>query len=501
MTGDAASLRSRLIRGPSESVDSRPDGSGPAATRPGGLLRTRRGGRRTERRGSLTSRGARAERRELMALARDQARSPLATIRQLAGTSPGKLFLIAVILVIGAIATGWYASTSLDNRTAALAQTISDTEPIAESSQVLYSDLSIADASANAAFISGGLEPAALRSRYSAAIATASQALIQAASGTAEENTTVRDDLNSLAEQLPVYTGLVESARTNNRLGNPVGSAYLGEASNLMQTTILPAAQRLYAARSTAISDPQNRFTDPPWGVYAALAVLLVALIATHQYLARRTRRRLNLGLLLAIGFTVVAALWVLVGSLLSVSATNSAETRGAQPLRDLTSARILTQQARSAETLSLVRRGDEATLQNQFVSANGRIAATLNSYLADTDDDDDTDARESVQRALAALSTWQTAHAATIERSNAGDFNGATAMAVGNTANGAAQAYMTLDRALIDGITRTRTAFRDDINTARVVIGYVGSGALVLGLLAAATSALGMTPRIREYR
>ncbi len=479
MTGDAASVRSRLTRG--------------TTTIPRPMLR-----RSDPRRGPLGKRGARAERREFLTLARDRAQSPLTTVRQLSRTSPGRLFIIAVVLLIGAIATGWYASVSLDNRTAALQQTISDTEPIAESSQILYSNLSIADATANAAFISGGLEPSSLRTRYSTAVATAAQALIQAASGTAEGNMDVRADLDTLAERLPVYTGLIESARTNNRLGNPVGSAYLGEASNLMQTTILPAAERLYAARSEAISDPQNRFTSPPWGVYAALTVLLLAFVGAHHYLARRTRRRLNLGILLAIGAIVIALLWVLVGSLLSVSSTNSAETRGAQPLRELTSSRILAQQARSAETLSLARRGDQDLLENQFIQAGGRIQATLSDY---RDANTDADADAAVRRAQTALSAWGQAHAATVERANAGDFNGATAMTVGDNPDGAAAAYTALDRALVEGITSTRKTFRDDINTARVVIGYAGGGALVLGLLAAATSVLGLVPRIREYR
>ena len=52
--------------------------------------------------------------------------------------------------------------------------------------------------------------------------------------------------LGRVNAQLAVYTGLVETARTNNRAGNPVGSSYLSEASSLMQTQILPDAQRLY---------------------------------------------------------------------------------------------------------------------------------------------------------------------------------------------------------------------------------------------------------------
>ena len=41
----------------------------------------------------------------------------------------------------------------------------------------------------------------------------------------------LNSDLEVLTTTIPVYSGLVETARTNNRLGNPVGSAYLGQAS------------------------------------------------------------------------------------------------------------------------------------------------------------------------------------------------------------------------------------------------------------------------------
>ena len=88
----------------------------------------------------------------------------------------GKVFLIVAALTIGCLATGLYASTTLNGRTHTLQQLISRAEPIAESSQVLFSSLSIADASANSAFISGGLEPASLRQRYLNAIASASAA-------------------------------------------------------------------------------------------------------------------------------------------------------------------------------------------------------------------------------------------------------------------------------------------------------------------------------------
>ena len=50
-----------------------------------------------------------------------------------------------------------------------------------------------------------------------------------------------------MIQQLAAYTGLVEAARANNVQGFPIGSAYLREASSLMQTKLLPEAKKIYS--------------------------------------------------------------------------------------------------------------------------------------------------------------------------------------------------------------------------------------------------------------
>jgi hypothetical protein len=266
----------------------------------------------------------------------------------------------------------------------------------------------------------------------------------------------------------------------------------------MMQEMILPAAERLYTERANAIGDSRTNFTNAPWGVYAALMLLLAAMVAAHIYVSRRSRRRFNIGLLTSIGCVLIGLLWLLVGGLLSVNSTANAEDRGAVPLRELTQARILTQQARSDETLSLVRRGDQQSLESGYTTAAAQIDTLLTEY---RDDDRKDVAEDSVDDAIKSLALWRDAHTAILERTNAGDFNGATAIAVGDNPDGSAAAYSSLDAALVEGITNTRMTFRDDINTARVVIGYAGLGILLLGFAAGIAAMVGIFPRIREYR
>ncbi|GAA1482102.1 protein kinase G-activating protein GlnX [Gordonia sinesedis] len=449
-----------------------------------------------------------ADRRELVAAARERAQSPLSSVRHFAKTTPGRLVMICIVLALASLTSGWYASSVLERRTQTLQAMIDHTEPLAEASQVLYSSLSIADAAANSAFISGGLESPDLRTRYGDALATASESLVTAAgdAGQPGDNTSPEDralnaDLNTLATTIPVYSGLVETARTNNRLGNPVGSAYLGEASALMQSQILPAAQRLYKSRSMAISDPQSALTVPPWGVYIGLLFVIVGLFATSRYLARRTRRRFNLGVLLALVAVVCGLIWLLVAGLMSVAATDAAKNDGADPLRQLTEARILTQQARSAETLSLLRRGDQNQQERIFSEATDRIGAILADLGKNAVDSSGSLSRPQVNAVTSGLEQWRSSDSQARAAIQVGDFARARTLTVGDTPQSSATSYSNVDSALVDAITTTRNSFRDDINTAQRVLGFTGTGILALTIFATVVLVLGLIPRIREYR
>ncbi len=433
-----------------------------------------------------------AERRSL---GRGRQTSTMQYMRDVLGSTPGRFLIMIGVLMVLVVSLGWYSAVAVSTRSDTLADMNTTTEPAANASQVLYSSLSVADAAANTAFISGGIEPASLRGAYNSAIATASKSLVRAASGPQSDQ--AQADLDTIAELLPVYAATVETARTNNRLGNPVGSAYLGEASNLMRETILPAAQRLFDVRHEEISDKDNRYTRPPWTAYALATLTLAALGGSQLWLARRSRRRFNLGLLVASGLVVVSLLWMLVGGLLSTSSTRQAEIEGAQALRLLTTARIQTQQARSSETLALASRSDQ-----RRDTAFARSTGAINTALTDSENAKHfSEVQPAVDRAIAALQTWRAAHDRVVERAAAGDYSAATTLTVGASPDGSAAAYGALDNALLDAIDSARTSYRDDIATARAVLAWAGGGVLGLALGACLAVVVGMYPRLREYR
>ena len=101
---------------------------------------------------------------------------------------------------------------------------------------------------------------------------------------------------------MPVYAGLVETARTADRQGLTYGAAYLREASSFLRTTLLPAAQQAYDAQAATLAEDQAVADGGMWTVLALVAVVaaLVAVWRLHRRIARTTKRRLTPGVALA---------------------------------------------------------------------------------------------------------------------------------------------------------------------------------------------------------
>ena len=148
----------------------------------------------------------------------------------------------------------------------------------------LYRSLADADAMATSGYVAGGREPTAVRARYDDDIARATDRLVDAAGRLPGSG-----PVATVAAQLPAYTGLVETARTLNRLGLPLGQAYLGSASELMRGTILPAAEELRRQQAAELTEAYERGVAIPFAVGALLVATLVAIVDVSVHERRRT--------------------------------------------------------------------------------------------------------------------------------------------------------------------------------------------------------------------
>lgn len=409
-------------------------------------------------------------------------------------TTPGRILTIGVVLAALVIACAFATSTTINDRQQALTTVLDHTEPLAFAAGELYTTLSVADAAAATAFIAG-TEPRPVRQRYEQAITDAAVAVTRASSGLTDED--MVQLLGRINAQLAVYTGLVETARTNNRAGYPVGSSYLSEASALMQTQILPDAQRLYEETSRRVDVETTASTRIPAPVILVVLATILFGVFANRWLARHTRRRVNIGFVAGGMAVLIMIVWVGTALIISTLDSRSAKSTAAESLKTVTTMAITAQQARADETLSLIRRGDEGVRKQSYYQRIDAMAQQLSAYLGREDAIDKADLADAEQL----LRRWRAAD----DRINAyiavGNYQAATQVALGTGEDDSTPAFDKLDAALTKGIGESRQQLRDDIVNARRVLSGATVGAAALSVLAAITVALGLWPRLSEYR
>lgn len=421
-------------------------------------------------------------------------------LRAIVASTPARLTLWMIALLVLALGYGIAALVGSVQTSSSVASVRTSSGPLTVSAQSLYRSLWDADATAAAAFLSAGAEPPALRQRYLDDIASAGTALANVAA--AGQNAS--QALNVLATQLPVYTGLVETARADNRQGYPVGAAYQREASSLMRSTLLPAANTVYQAETERLAGDRGGAAQYPFVAVVLGLATVVGLIRLQRYLSRRTKRTINPGLAVATLAVVGALLWQNVSWLALSSHLHSAAARGSDQVELLAQARIAVLQARADEALTLVARGSGAAFEEDFVKSMRRLVGSddrggLLRTAAETASDPAV--RASVNKAIVDLKAWQATHTAIRKSDDGGNYTDAVGLAIGTDPTDAAAEFTRVDAALDTGIRATDVTFRDQAADAADAIAGVGVAVSVLALLTLAGVAIGIQRRIAEYR
>ncbi|WP_433561495.1 hypothetical protein ACQP1O_28360 [Nocardia sp. CA-151230] len=403
--------------------------------------------------------------------------------RRFVHTAPGVIGVVGAALALLALLGGLVTANQQSTKIARHDTVLAHTEPLANAAQRLYVALSTADAAASTAYLSGGIESPEVRIRYENALTDAAAALAEATTGAADAET--RTILGRISAELPSYTGYVEAARANNRQGLPVGSAYLRQASALMQDSILKDAGELEHIRLAQLHSDQGAITGLPWWSAGTLVLLLAACGYGSWILVRRTNRWINPGVVTAGGLTVAALLWILA----TTAATTAAIDTGATGrFEKLAQARILAQQARTEETLQLITRGDVDASEQRFTAGSDQLRADLASLLSGN------------SAASKAFSGWQDGHRKELAAYKSNDYRGAVDQSIKTDGAGSAAQFAALDDALKTELERTRQEVRDDVNTAGNALTLSPLGTLVLLLAAAGSIVVGVWPRLKEF-
>lgn len=427
--------------------------------------------------------------------------SPLSAVRQLT-TTPGRLTVIAIGLVLLTVLTGLVGAIALQQKQTTIDNLVEHREPLAAAAQQLYRSLSDADATAASEFLSGGTKPGD-RARYERDIAQAGAALARASADVGGDSQ-AEDQVRLLNQQLPIYAGLVESARANNRQGFPAGAAYLSEANGLMREKILPAANTLYQIDFVRLGAEQEDARSFPWATVALAVLLLAALIATQLYLTRRTNRLINIGLAVASVAVVLGLIWGAVALLFGSSAVADGERNGSAQVEVLVRARIVTLKLRADEILTLVTRGDGGSnYEDEFAKLRQQVSGgdETNLLVQAKNLASGEQVAGEIQAAIDNTNTYLAAYDRIRQADKIGNYQEAVDAAIKDAPDSEATAFAKLDENLLNALNAGRQEFLNQTLTARnALIGLV-PGIVVLTLLAAAGITLGIAQRLREYR
>lgn len=426
-------------------------------------------------------------------------------------TSPGRLMAMTTILVIAIVAAGGALTYASSTRQDQLNNLVKNTEPLSNAAQRLYGSLSVADSTATIGFLEGGVGSQSEDERYATAIQTASTALVEAGAGANSDDHEVLQLLAVVNQRLPIYTGLIAQARTNNREVNPIGASYLTEASAIMQNSIIPAASRLYTITSDRVRHQARSLTRPMWFPASGLLAAIILLVIAQLWLAALTNRRLNGGLLFATVAMTIALFWLAISSIVIVAVGNADFNRASDPLHELTASRISAQKARTDEALMLVRRSADQSSAD-FSTTVSDVQKTLTQLKDDgtLDDADDQNTNTSSDKkpsdalddAIVAANSWKVSHQELANRIGRGDYTGAVNIAVGrdeSTLNSERQ-FIQLDQSLRTLIQDTRSNLRTYLENSQDTSQNITRAVLILSVLSVVGVLIGVRPRMQEY-
>ena len=419
---------------------------------------------------------------------------PVATPRTIAGSipgarsimsrllhgTPGRMRLFGVLGVIAAIVLGAVSANALLSSQAAVERAANNTAQVVRA-QSIHVDLLRADAVATNAFLIGGLESPESRDRYQQAMSRVASGIAEAAAAQPADGTA----LGALSQQVQTYTALVEQARTNNRLGLPVGAQYLTQASAGLRADAIPIITAIVDANEQRA---QDEFTRSNSSLQLAIGlVALIGLVAIAVWLARRTHRYLNGRLTAAIALLLAALIFTFVQVAAVGSATRAVADGSFGQTVTLAEATTAANDARANESLTLIRRGSGASNEASWKADDTAVRNALTSV-------DDTTLSEK-------WDDYKAVHVQVRDLDDNGQWDKAVAMSTDPSAKGSDGTFTTFDTAVTQARDAAGKAAVERLDGLAGTAPIAALGVALAALLAAWLVVRGIGQRIEEYR
>jgi len=417
-----------------------------------------------------------------------------------------RLWSAGSALALLALLFGVLTYVQVVQRSDAATSVVEHSQPLSDDAAQIFRSLADADTSAATGFLQAANETAAVRDEYNNDIKTASTLLTQAAASATTADPGQRQ-IQLLSSQLPTYADLVGIAGADDRVGYPLGGAYLSYASAQMQNTMLVEAQTLYTTETGRLHQDYGNARALPWAAFGLGLVLLAALIWSQIRLSRATNRVFNVGLVLASATVVLTLVWLSVAQSVAASDLGQSDTRGSAPLQVLNEAQIKALQCRGAENLNLVARGSTDIYETKWDTVSAQLAGSKG-YLpaAAAMTSADVTAQRAVTAAEQDFTVWERRHKTAAAANQAGDYPTAVTDTIGTPGATSAQqttnaAFVQLDANLNSAIAHERANVDQLAARGRGDTSGLAAGSLALAVLAAFAALWGINRRAAEYR
>jgi hypothetical protein len=426
-------------------------------------------------------------------------------LRAAAVTEPGRLRIIGAALAALLLAFGTVTVWQVAGRTADADSVIHSSQPLSRDAADIYRSLADANTTAASGFLAGGNESEQVRQRYRKDIRTASEQITRAAANSGG-SAGARKQLTILNRQLPYYTGLVSSARANNRQGLPLGGAYLRYANEEMRETLLPAARKLYEAESAQLDEDYQDAKSWPWFALTLGSLTLGVLLWAQRRHYLRTNRVFSRGLLAATAAVTVLMLWMTTAHAFARFSLSESDQNAAQSLHALKEALVATLEARGDESMTLVARGAGSGYEKDYRKGMRRLAGenpqeAEGGLLARAMElSNDEEGRLPVKSALRNAGFWSYRHGEARKFEENGEYSAAVAMVIGSKGT-TGETFDKVDAGLREAIKHEQKQFTEAAGSGRAALDGLSVGAGVLALLGAAGAVRGIGRRLSEYR
>ncbi|MDT0446741.1 hypothetical protein [Streptomyces johnsoniae] len=421
-------------------------------------------------------------------------------LRAAARTEPGRLRTIGAVVAGLLLLFGALTFYEITDRADAASTVRDSSQRLSEDASEIYRSLADANTTAAVGFLAGADEDAEVRERYERQIDHAA-GLLASAAARSSQSAEAAEYIRILGLHLPEYTGLVETARTNNRQGHPLGGAYLRHADQQMHETLLRAAEDLYALETERFRSDLANARDWPWLALAAGAVALAVLGWAQRRHFLRTNRVFNRGLLAATAAAVVLLAWLAGSHTLARGALHEADRDAAQSLGVLNEAWVEALRARGDESMTLVMRGAGSEFEDSYAEHMGRLAGGEGGALDEAHGlAEDVEGRSPVEAAAGASAEWAERHEAARASEQAGEYEEAVDLVIGSE-DSTGQSFDRVDASLREAVEHEQAEFTAAADDGHGAFGGLPAGAVLLALLGALGAVLGIGRRLSEYR